>query len=157
MAIGLQAPNNTLNIDFLRQLQSPSTIGNYDIFSGMGNTASIGLQAPGFANSKILGGGQGLDSLKFGMNIPTFQAGAQGVSALAQLWGALQASSLGKKQFNMQRDFANANYENTAKAYNSSLNKQAEKEAYGRGLNDTEREQYVTDYVAKHNVKPTMA
>lgn len=159
MGIGLQAPNNTLNIDFLRQLQSPSTIGNYDIFSGMGNTSSIGLKAPGFANSKILGGGQGLQPLKFGMNIPTLEAGAKGISALAQLWGALQASSLGKKQFNMQRDFANRNYENTALDYNTKVYDDARRNlaSRGAGMSGAELDAAAKQYASSREVKPTMA
>lgn len=63
-----------------------------------------------------LGGGSGL-----GLNLDTLKLGLSGLSSIGNLYAALQANSLAKKQFDFTKTYANANMANQVSAYNTTL------------------------------------
>lgn len=73
----------------------------------------------------VTGGVTNNGMLDFGMNIPTFQLGLQGLGTLGNLWGGFQATKLAKDAFNFQKDMAQKNYANSIKSYNTALTDRA--------------------------------
>lgn len=63
--------------------------------------------------------------LDFGMNIPTFQLGLQGLSSLGNLYSGWQATKLAKDAFNFQKEMTQKNYANSIKSYNTALSDRA--------------------------------
>ncbi len=56
-----------------------------------------------------------------GFNMPTGQLALQGLGSLGSLWGAYQANSLAKDQFNFTKQVANTNLNNSIQSYNTAL------------------------------------
>ena len=97
---------------------------NYTSIAGFGS--GQGLQ---------MGGGQGLkfgdyratDGMPpaagsdFGMNIPTFALGLQGLNSLGSLYMGAKSLSLANKQFESAQKFANTNLANQTHSYNDTL------------------------------------
>lgn len=87
--------------------------------------------------------GPAADGFKFGMNLPTFQMGMQGVSTLGNLWGAWQSNKLAKDQLNFTKDYANRNLHNQTKAYNTALEDRARSRAMVEGQSATQQQSYI--------------
>ena len=83
---------------------------------------------------------------KWGNNIPTWGLGFQGLSALTNLWQGLEANKIAKQSLSMQRDFGNANLNNSISAYNTSLENKAAYKADMQGWSDQQK----ADYIAAH-------
>lgn len=79
----------------------------------------------------------------FGFNIPTISLGLGALNSFAGIYGALQANSLAKKQFNMQRSVANANLANQIQSYNTALEDRSRSRAVMEGQSDAEAQAYV--------------
>ena len=61
------------------------------------------------------------DSSGFGMNIPTFALGLEGLNTLGSLYMGGKSLSLANKQFDSTQKFANANLANQTHSYNDTL------------------------------------
>lgn len=108
-----------------------SVFGN---FPSLGNLSANSFDfgpAPMNTSSLFAGSDQGATppantgNLEFGMNIPSFQLGLQGLGTLGNLWGSLQSTKLAKDAFNFQKGMAEKNYVNSIKSYNTALSDRA--------------------------------
>jgi hypothetical protein len=68
-------------------------------------------------------GNYGQDS-GFGINMPTFELGLQGLMGLGNLYFANEANGLAKKSFALTKKTAEDNYRNTVQSYNTALEDQ---------------------------------
>lgn len=79
----------------------------------------------------------------FGANIPTFQLGLGGLSALGNLWGAFQSNKLANNQFDYTKQITNTNLANQIKSYNTSLSDKATARASMEGWSDAQTQDYI--------------
>ena len=92
----------------------------------MGMGGAQGLKMPGaggyngMANWRTGAAGNSLGS-GFGMNIPTFALGLQGLNSLGSLYMGAKSLSLANKQFESAQKFANINLANQTHSYNDTL------------------------------------
>lgn len=95
----------------ISSLSSLSTLPNIDLsaYNGLVPTTTTTSTNP-------LGSGSGL-----GLNLDTLKLGLTGLSTVGNLYAALQANSLAKKQFNFTKAYANANMSNQVQSYNTTL------------------------------------
>ena len=89
--------------------------------SAIGNGSVPGLDISSETFKNICNYGQ--DS-GFGINMPTFQLGLQGLMGLGNLYFANEANSLAKKNFALTKKTAEDNYRNTVQSYNTALEDQ---------------------------------
>jgi hypothetical protein len=94
-------------------------------------------------NVPSMGLGTGYQPLEFGMNIPTFQLGLQGLGTLGNLWGSLQSNKLARDSFNFQKDFAQQNLANQIKNYNTTLTDRATSRGFVQGDSAEKTQQYI--------------
>lgn len=96
--------------------------------SGTDSDLNTGMTVPTAYNTSsqwqppsITGGTDTGNSSGFGLNVGTAGLALQGLGALGGLWGASQQNKLAKDQFKFQKEYANANLNNSIKSYNNSL------------------------------------
>lgn len=80
---------------------------------------------------------------KFGNNLPTWSLGFQGLTALTNLWQGLEANKIAKSTLNMNREFGNANLNNSIRAYNTNLEGRANLKRQMSGWSDQEMADYI--------------
>ena len=83
--------------------------------------------------------------LQFGMNMPTFQLGLQGLGTLGSLWGTFQSNKLARDSFNFQKGFAERNLANQIKSYNTALTDRATTRGFVQGDSKDKTQQYIND------------
>lgn len=117
----------------------------YSSMAGWGNTPG-GFQptagVAGVSGAGDLTGGQDA-GFKLGWNMPTFQAGLQGLNTLGNVWGAWQAGKLAKDQLNFTKMVANTNLNNQIKSYNTALEDRARSRAAVEGQTAAQQQAYV--------------
>ena len=108
-----------------------------------GTQSNQGLVMPNYSSIVGFGGGQGMTpgggqglqfggygatngmqpnaGAGFGMNIPTFALGLQGLNSLGSLYMGAKSLSLANKQFESAQRFANTNLANQTHSYNDTL------------------------------------
>ena len=74
--------------------------------------------------------------------------GLKGLQTIAAIWNANKQFKLANKQFNMQKDFANANLNNTIQSYNTRLADRAR----SRGFVEGQSQQEIDDYINKNRL-----
>lgn len=89
--------------------------------------------------------GAAYQPLQFGMNLPTFQLGLQGLGTLGGLWGTLQSNRLARDSLNFQKDFAQKNLANSIKSYNTALTDRAASRGFVQGDSQEKTQQYIND------------
>lgn len=107
---------------------------NFGFPTGQDYSAGAGGTVPGAGNT---------GNLEFGMNLPSFQLGLQGLGALGNLWGGLQSTKLAKDAFNFQKDLAQKNYANSIKSYNTALSDRAIARGAVQGDSTATTQQYI--------------
>ena len=93
----------------------------------------------------LMGATGGYQPLEFGMNIPTFQLGLQGLGTLGSLWGTSQSNKLARDSFNFQKGFAERNLANQIKSYNTALTDRATTRGFVQGDSKDKTQQYIND------------
>lgn len=130
------------NIPGLMNDQSGATPG-LGLNQGM---AGAGFQPQGlqFFNPSV-GTGAGSPSYGsgLGMNIPTAQLGLQGIGALGNIWGAFQAQSLARKQFDFTKNMAERNLANQTQSYNTALTDRINSRTKMQGGTDEDAQAYL--------------
>ena len=101
------------------------SFGQTGAMPAMGMNGGTGLTmggAGGYGGMNTWGqaGGNSLGS-GFGMNMPTFALGLQGLNSLGSLYMGAKSLSLANKQFESAQKFANINLANQTKSYNDTL------------------------------------
>lgn len=122
-------------------------------FGQMGGSTAV---APAFLGSStpyggITTGGGGFGSNinqnvfggKLGANMGTAQLALSGLGTLGGLWGAFQAASLAKKQFNYTKDVTETNMANQLKTFNTGLTDRANNRAIVEGRTPAETQAYI--------------
>jgi hypothetical protein len=89
------------------------------------------------------GGDNGWFGTSLGPNMGTAQLALGGLQSLGNLLGSFQAQSMAKKQFNFDKDFANANLANQIKSYNTRLEGRARSQAHTEGAAPGWADEYV--------------
>lgn len=133
------------NLDF----GQPGSLGGSNMFQGWDFTGTAG--GAGGAGSVGAGGlpagggvaAPGTGGFQLGANLPTAQLAIGGLQTLGSLWGAMNAQSLAKKQFNFTRDVTNTNLDNSIQSYNTALGDRANARAKTQGDSTAERDAYI--------------
>lgn len=118
-AQGLSAWNGAVN----QRVNNP--MPEMDGNAGVGNTGGW------FGNSGI------------GLNIPTFQLGAQALGSLGNIFNAFQANKMAKKSFDFTKKYAETNLGNSIKSYNTALTDRARSRGVAEGQSQSEIDNYV--------------
>lgn len=84
-----------------------------------------------------------LDKSGLGMNVKTAQLALSGLDTIGSLWGGFAARDLANKNFNFQKDFAEKNYANQLKSYNSAVEDRGRSRAIMEGQSDAEAREYI--------------
>ena len=123
----------------VQALQAPSTPNIFPANFGQTVPVDYSLGQTGAMPVAGMGGGQGLQlgsmsawgqgaipSNKtldpgFGMNMPSFALGLQGLNSLGSLYMGSKSLDLANKQFESAQNFANINLANQTKSYNDTL------------------------------------
>jgi len=101
--------------------------GSYDV-SSMANNGLVAMpNVPG------IGGGLGSG---LGMNLDTLKLGLSGIATIGNIYAALQANKLAKKQFNFSKKAYNANMANSIQSYNTTLADRLNSRAKVEGSSD---------------------
>lgn len=90
-----------------------------------------------------LGGAAGAAGSGFGWNLPTAQLGIGGLSALGNLWTAMNAQQMAKKQFALTSDIANTNLNSSLKSYNTQLADKARARGVAEGQSGDQVQAYI--------------
>lgn len=86
----------------------------------------------------------------FGWNMGTLNFGLQGLQSLGNLWGGFQSMKLAKDQYNLARDTANTNMNNSIQSYNTALEGRARARAIAE--NNTNVDSYVGEYMDRNRL-----
>ena len=103
------------------------------------------LDSGSSGTTSALGSNVGYQPLEFGMNLPSFQLGLQGLGTLGNLWGTFQSNKLARDSFNFQKDFAQKNLANQIKSYNTALTDRATSRGFVQGDMKDTTQQYIND------------
>lgn len=103
-------PNALSSISSLSSLSSSLPSLDLSSFNSLVPTTTTTSTGP------LGGAGSGL-----GLNLDTLKLGLSGISSIGNLYAALQANSLAKKQFDFTKAYANANMANQVQSYNTTL------------------------------------
>lgn len=103
-------PNALSSISSLSSLSSSLPSLDLSSFNSLVPTTTSTTTGP------LGGSGSGL-----GLNLDTLKLGLSGISSIGNLYAALQANSLAKKQFDFTKAYANANMANQVQSYNTTL------------------------------------
>ena len=132
-------------MDWLSELTSfGSPMDNVPAYAQPGYGQELTQQRAGLANY-MQGQTGGYQPLEFGMNIPSFQLGMQGLGTLGNLWGSFQSQKLAKDAFNFQKGMAEKNYANQIKSYNTALTDRATSRGFVQGDSTETTQQYIND------------
>lgn len=108
------------NLNLMGQVPPPPMF-DYSL-GGQGMTPAMGM---GGAQGLQLGGNNGYagNSLGsgFGMNMPTFALGLQGLNSLGSLYMGAKSLDLANKQFSSAKNIADTNMRNQTQSYNDTL------------------------------------
>lgn len=121
---------------------------NYDygansaLNQGYGSPSGIDLLSQPQAVSALGGSGQGMDWLGKG-GIVDF--GLQGLQALTGIVNANKANKLAGKQFEFQKEMANANLNNSISSFNTRLADRARSRGHVEGQSQAQVDQYIND------------
>lgn len=138
-------------VGFLGYPSAAFGLGYDPMSSILPSTDVLGAGSPGFAPSaaSVSPPGSILPSFgtpqqasPFGMNMDTARLGLAGIGTLGSLWGAFQASSLAKKQFNYTKGVTETNLANQLKTYNTQLQDRANNRAIVEGRSPAETAAY---------------
>jgi len=125
------APANSMSFG-----PEPMNLPSWDVPS-LEPTASTGAVTPALNT--------GYQPLEFGMNLPSFQLGLQGLGTLGNLWGTFQSNKLARDSFNFQKGFAERNLANQIKSYNTALTDRATSRGFVQGDSKDKTQQYIND------------
>ena len=117
--------------------------GNMD-FSTLNGGSDVASQFD-WTKGYGVGGNSGAGSAQstLGANIPTFQLGLSGLTALSNLWGAFQSNKLANNQFDYTKQITNTNLANQIKSYNTSLSDKATARASMEGWSPDQTQSYI--------------
>lgn len=124
-AQGLSAWNGAVN-QRINNPMAPNTVDPSGDNTGAGNLNGW------FGNSGV------------GLNIPTFQLGAQALGSLGNIFNAFQANKMAKKSFDFTKKYAETNLANSIKSYNTSLTDRARSRGVAEGQSQSEIDNYVS-------------
>lgn len=151
MALGTQYnPNqfqfgNGAGNDYGFSTGLPNTSMDYGSLNGFGQPSpTLGANTAG-----LFGGGTPNATGGFGLNIPTFQLGLQGVSSLANLYTGLKSLGLAQDQFNFQKGITQQNLANQTQSYNTALTDRAT----ARGVTEGQSSDQVQAYINANKLK----
>ena len=119
----MQAPQ-MLDYSFGTQSNQGLGMPSYSSIAGFGGGQGMtpgGGQGLQFGGYRATNGMQPNADAGFGMNIPTFALGLQGLNSLGSLYMGAKSLSLANKQFESAQKFANINLANQTKSYNDTL------------------------------------
>ena len=105
-----------------------------------------------YGNQNNSGGLGSLGGSGFGLNLGTAQLGLGAIGTLGNLYMGISQLGLAKKSFNLQKAYANANYTNQAKAYNTNLTDRITSRGVAEGLSQAQ----VNDYINKNSVSTSL-
>ena len=132
-------------MEWLSELMSfSSPMDNVPAYAQPGYGQELTQQRAGLANY-MQGQTGGYQPLEFGMNIPSFQLGMQGLGTLGNLWGSFQSQKLARDSFNFQKSMAEKNYANQIKSYNTALTDRATTRGFVQGDSTETTQQYIND------------
>lgn len=109
------------------------------------------ISSPQGNNETLFGlgkGGEGNNNSNGILGSNGLNLGLQGLQTIAGLWNANKMYKMANKQFNMQKEFANANLNNTIQSYNTRLSDRAR----SRGFVEGQSQQQIDDYVNKNRM-----
>lgn len=113
------------------------------------NLVPIGISTPEVGQLPTTTGGVPMPGAEnpmatpLGANLGTAQVAISGLGALTNLWMGFQANKLAKKQFKASQAFADANFVNSMKSYNTALSDRARARGYTEGQSQSEIDSYV--------------
>ena len=87
----------------------------------------------------------GYQPLEFGMNLPSFQLGLQGLGTLGNLWGTFQSNKLARDSFNFSKGMAQQNMVNSIKSYNTTLSDRTTSRGFVQGDSKETTQKYIND------------
>ena len=114
---------------------------DFSTLNGGSNVANQFDWTKGYGAGGNSGAGSAQSTL--GANIPTFQLGLSGLSAIGNLWGAFQSNKLANNQFDYTKQITNTNLANQIKSYNTSLSDRATSRASMEGWSDAQTQDYI--------------
>lgn len=119
-----------------------------DPMQGMGMMPSFGTDAMAPNISSTFGSPSGMPGVggmggALGLNLDTAKLGLSGIGAIGSLWGAFQAASLAKKQFNYTKSVGDTNMANQLKTYNTGLTDRANNRAIVEGRTPEQTKSYI--------------
>jgi hypothetical protein len=117
--------------------QNPGIAGSYGAAPMVNGTGyNVGGQ--------MMGGGAGMQTpqltgwQKFGYIM-------DGIGAIGNIWGAVQANKLAKKQFNFQKEAYETNLKNQTQTYNTALSDRINARYVMEGKSTAERDNYLKE------------
>lgn len=152
--VSIFGPNGSINPNFLEQLTALSA-GSSPSAPGSSNWGDSAVSYQPFANGTPSQGGKGnpLDILSmlgslsggqggaggsgFGLNLPTINAGIQGIGQLGSLYLGIKQLGLAKDSFKLQKDAYKTNLANQTSSYNTQVTDRVN----GRSYNTEEERQ----------------
>lgn len=120
----------------------PSSQWGMTDYSGIGNMAMAGQQAPMMGDSTAMAQ-NAPGGFQLGWNVPTMQMGMQGLNTIGNIWGAWQSNRLAKDQLNFTKKIATANLNNQVSSYNTALEDRSRARAAVEGQTSAEAQAYV--------------
>ena len=118
------------NLNLMGQVPHPPmfdySLGGQGMTPAMGMGGAQGLQLGGnngYAGMSNWGVGSAGNSLGsgFGMNMPTFALGLQGLNSLGSLYMGAKSLDLANRQFSSAKNIADTNMRNQTQSYNDTL------------------------------------
>ena len=126
-------------MDWLSELMSfGSPMGNVPAYAQPGYGQELTQQ-----RRNLMGTTGGYQPLEFGMNIPSFQLGLQGLGTIGNLWGTLQSTKLAKDNFKFQKMMGERNLANQIKSYNTALTDRATTRGFVQGDSKDSTQSYI--------------
>ena len=118
------------NLSLMGQVPPPPmfnySLGQQGVMPGLDMGGGQGLKMPGaggyngMANWGAGAAGNSLGS-GFGMNVPTFALGLQGLNSLGSLYMGAKSLDLANRQFSSAKNIADTNMRNQTQSYNDTL------------------------------------
>jgi hypothetical protein len=112
--------------------------------SGYGALTGIPRSQLGLPEAPGMGGGAGGGFFGDMNGMQKVGAGLQLAQGLMGLYSGLKMMKLAKKDFNMRRDMANINLNNTIKSYNTALSDRARSRGFTEGQSQGQIDSYVS-------------
>lgn len=137
---GMLPANNPINALGQGSLYAPGPID-------IGRAGQPGWSPPGMPGT---GGGSGWGDAP---GLAKANLALSGLSTIGNLWASMKQLKLAKQQFGFQRDFANANFANQLRSYNTSIEDRARSRGFTEGQSQDQIQRYVSENSLTDNRK----